>query len=86
MKRNPGNILHAPLDTVEIVLLERAVRAEMVTYKDGHNLALGHPARTISVSDAVLPNGRQTHFLVITPILLSNFYLSVKIYRSIVMK
>lgn len=52
--------LQAPLDTIEIVVLERAVRSEMVAHQNGHYLAFGHPARTVPMSYAALSNRRQT--------------------------
>ena len=62
MRPHPENSLSAPSDTVEIVVLEGEVCAEMVAHQDGHYLAFGHPTRTVPMPYAVFPNGRQTKF------------------------
>ena len=62
MRPHPENSLSAPSDTVEIVVLEGEVCAEMVAHQDGHYLAFGHPTRTVPMPYAIFPNGRQTKF------------------------
>ena len=49
-----------PPDAAQVVVLEGAVRAEMVAHEDGHYLAFGQPARAVPAPYSVLSNGGQT--------------------------
>ena len=49
----------AALDKAQVILLETAVGAEMVTDEDGHYLALRQPAFAVPASFAVLAGGGQ---------------------------
>ena len=56
-----GKILpHRPFAPIQIILLEIAIRAEMIAYQNGHNLTFGEPALAVPVAFAVTVMGRQT--------------------------
>ena len=54
---------HAPPDAAQVVVLEGAVRAEMVAHEYGHYLAFGQPAGAVPVPYAVLTHGGETQVL-----------------------
>jgi len=45
--------MHHPFDTIQIILLEIAICAEMIAYPNGHNLTFREPALAVSVAFAV---------------------------------
>ena len=70
----------AALDKTQVILLETAVSAEMVTDEDGHYLALRQPAFTVPASFAdIARRGRRSFFRISDVKFLSNSSIIQKI-------